>query len=92
VLAWDRTAAALLINGALLIVRHLRSTGTGALVPAVLALVVILGVAVLGRRRARQLRAGDGRGPAAVWELVSVVAGVVAVGVLVVLAHAAVSL
>lgn len=56
VLAWDRTTLALLANGALLFARHLRGAGGVALLPAVLALVAALLVAVLGRRRARRLR------------------------------------
>jgi uncharacterized membrane protein YidH (DUF202 family) len=56
VLAWDRTALALLGNGALLLVRDLRGIGVLALVPAALAVVAAATVAVLGRRRAARLR------------------------------------
>lgn len=91
VLAWDRTAFGLLTNGALLLVHHLRETGTAAVAPAGWALLVMVAVAVIGRRRARQLRDGD-RGAAAGRELVAVGAGVLVlgVGVLVVLVLAAV--
>lgn len=58
VLAWDRTALALLGNGALLVLRDVRGAGGPAYVPAASALVVAVVVAVLGRRRARQLGAG----------------------------------
>lgn len=81
VLAWDRTAFALLANGVLLLVRHVRGAGTAALVPAVLALLVMLAVALLGRRRGRRLRASGGGGDPATRELLAVGTGVVAVGV-----------
>lgn len=80
-LAWDRTAVALLVNVALLLVRDLRGTGSWTLVPGVLALLVMLAVAVLGRRRARRLGDHDLRGRAADRELVAVGVGVIAVGV-----------
>jgi uncharacterized membrane protein YidH (DUF202 family) len=60
VLAWDRTALALLGNGALLLVRDLRGVGALVLVPAALALGAALVVAVLGRRRSRRLRRATG--------------------------------
>jgi uncharacterized membrane protein YidH (DUF202 family) len=55
VFAWDRTALALLGNGALLVVRQVPGLGGAALVPAVAAVVATLAVAVVGRRRAREL-------------------------------------
>jgi uncharacterized membrane protein YidH (DUF202 family) len=55
VFAWDRTALALLGNGALLVVRQLPGLGDTALAPAVAAVVATLAVAVVGRRRAREL-------------------------------------
>ena len=55
VLAWDRTALALLGNGALLLVGDLRGTSDVFLLAAALAPVAALAVAILGRRRCRQL-------------------------------------
>jgi putative membrane protein len=55
VLAWDRTALALLGNGALLLLRDLRGIGVLAIVPAVLALVAAVAVSIFGRRRAARL-------------------------------------
>jgi uncharacterized membrane protein YidH (DUF202 family) len=65
VLAWDRTALAVLVNAALLLVRNVHGTDAAALVPAVVALVVAIAVAVLGRRRARQLGGGHAQNRAA---------------------------
>lgn len=55
-LAWERTALALLVNGVLLLVRQVRVGGVTVLVPAALALAAMVLVAVLGRLRARRLR------------------------------------
>jgi len=79
VLAWDRTALALLVNGALLSARAAGVT-LAALGPATLALVMMLAVAVFGRCRGRRLRGSDGRGPAAWGPLTVLGAGVVALG------------
>ncbi|GAA3236552.1 hypothetical protein GCM10017691_34920 [Pseudonocardia petroleophila] len=54
-LAWERTALAMLTGGALLAVRHLGDPGSGALVLAVLGVVLALLLAGIGRRRARRL-------------------------------------
>jgi uncharacterized membrane protein YidH (DUF202 family) len=80
ILAWDRTALALLGNGALLLVRDVRVTGGLALVAAAGAVVAALVVAVLGRHRARTLRCAPAHAPASV-----AVAGgaVLAIGVVV---------
>lgn len=58
-LAWERTALALLANGVLLLLRHLSGTGWSALALAVLGLVLALGCAVLGARRAHRIRSGE---------------------------------
>lgn len=56
VLAWDRTALALLGNGALLLVGDVRGTSDVLLLlAAALAPVAAVTVAILGRRRSRQL-------------------------------------
>jgi uncharacterized membrane protein YidH (DUF202 family) len=55
VLAWDRTALALLGNGALLLVGDVRGTSDVLLLTAALAPVAAVTVAILGRRRSRQL-------------------------------------
>jgi uncharacterized membrane protein YidH (DUF202 family) len=55
VLAWDRTALALLANGALLLVRDVREMTGPVVLAAALAPVAALAVAVTGRRRASQL-------------------------------------
>jgi len=91
VLAWDRTALALLGNGVLLLVRDLRATSADVLVPAALALLAALTAAVLGRRRSRQLRGVTGALPGAAAPLTALGALVAAVGVgaLVVLVAAA---
>ena len=91
VLAWDRTALALLVNGALLLARA-AGAALAVLVPATLALVMMLAVAVFGRRRGRRLHRSDGRGPAAWAPLTLVGIGIVALGlaVLVVEVHAAI--
>jgi putative membrane protein len=83
VLAWDRTALALLGNGALLLVRDLRAAGAAALVPVATTLLAALAVAVLGRRRSRQLR-----GPTDA--LPSAAAALTTLGVVVALAEVAV--
>ncbi|MDQ2722577.1 MAG: DUF202 domain-containing protein [Actinomycetota bacterium] len=60
-LAWTRTSLAVLVNGALLLVRHFAG-GVGAVHLAIAALAcVIAGVVVfIGRIRAREMRAaGD---------------------------------
>lgn len=58
VLAWDRTALAMLANGALLLLRDVRSGSGLAYVPATVALVAAVTVAALGRRRARRVVTG----------------------------------
>ena len=55
VLAWDRTALVLLGNGALLLVGDVRGTSDVLLLAAALAPVAAAVVAILGRRRSRQL-------------------------------------
>ena len=55
VLAWDRTALALLGNGALLLVGDVRGTSEVLVLAAALAPVAAVAVAILGRRRSRQL-------------------------------------
>lgn len=57
-LAWERTSLALLVNGTLLLLRHLRETGTPALPVGVLGLVLALVCAVLGASRAYRIRSG----------------------------------
>lgn len=57
-LAWDRTALALLVNGALFVLHHLGGTGPAGLPLAGAGLAVALLCAVLGARRARQIRSG----------------------------------
>lgn len=57
-LAWERTALAMLVNGALLVLHHLRGTGSAGLPLAGAGLVVALLCAVLGSRRARRIRSG----------------------------------
>lgn len=84
VLAWDRTALALLGNGALLLVRDVRTTGPLALAAAAVALVAALVVAVLGRRRARSLSRPESTTSAAVRPLTVAGGAVTAVGVAVV--------
>lgn len=80
VLAWDRTALALLGNGALLLVRDGRGMGDVVLLAAALTPVAALSVALLGRRRARQLsRRHTDTLPGA--SLPVLVAGAVTVGV-----------
>ena len=85
VLAWDRTALALLGNGALLLVRDLRGIGPFVVVPAVLAMAAAVTVAVLGRRRAARLlrdpatRAGASPFALVTGVLVAIVAGAVVV-------------
>jgi putative membrane protein len=87
VLAWDRTALALLGNGALLLLRDLRGIGVLAIVPAALALVAAVAVSVSGRRRAaRLLREPGSRAEPSVLALVAgglvvLVAGVVLVAI-----------
>jgi uncharacterized membrane protein YidH (DUF202 family) len=87
-LAWERTALALLGNGALLSLRGVHGTGWDIVVPAALAVLAALVVVVLGRQRARQLR--DGLGGASAPRALSAVGGavvVVGVAVVVVLAY-----
>jgi putative membrane protein len=80
VLAWDRTALALVGNGALLLVRDARGAGAVVLVVAALTPVAAVAVAVLGRRRARRLLQGRAETlPGATVPVV--VAGAVTVGV-----------
>lgn len=55
-LAWERTALALLVNGALLVLHHLRGTGPAGLPLAGAGLAAALLCAVLGARRARHIR------------------------------------
>lgn len=62
-MAWERTALGLLVNGALLVLRHLRGNAVPAVVVAVLGLALAGVCAVLGARRARRIRSG---GPVAV--------------------------
>ena len=81
ILAWDRTALALVGNGVLLLVRDLGPAGGPALVAAAAALVAALAVAVLGRRRARSLRHGGATTPAATLPLYTAGAAVLAIGV-----------
>ncbi len=57
-LAWERTSLALLVNGALLVLHHLRGTGPAGLPLAGAGLVVALLCVVLGARRARRIRSG----------------------------------
>jgi hypothetical protein len=78
---------ALLGNGALLLVRDLRGIGLLVIVPAGLALVAAVAVAVLGRRRAAGLREA-GTAPVTSAPLVTGVL-VVAVALAVVVALAA---
>lgn len=58
-LAWERTALALLVSGVLLLLRQPRSTGPAVLVLAGFGLVLALGCAVLGARRAHRIRSGE---------------------------------
>ena len=71
VLAWDRTALALLGNGALLLVRDLRAINVLVIVPVGLALVAAVALAVLGRRRAARLREPGTRAQASALALVT---------------------
>lgn len=88
-LSWERTGLALLANGALLLLRHLRGSGWAALVPAALGLLLALVFGVLGSRRARQIRDHDSVVPDARRALLlsgaAVVLFGVAVGVILVL-------
>lgn len=72
-LAWERTALALLVNGTLLLLGHLRGTGWSALPVSVVGLVLAVVCAVLGARRARRIRSG---GSVAVARTTIVVTGV----------------
>lgn len=79
VLAWDRTALGLLATGALLL-RDVTTIGA-LLVPACAALLLSVLCALIGRRRARRLRAAFA--PPPVREVAVVGGGVVALGLLV---------
>ncbi|GLZ49774.1 hypothetical protein Acsp06_59590 [Actinomycetospora sp. NBRC 106375] len=82
-LSWDRTALAMLANGALLIFRENRTGSVLAWVPAGLALLAALICALLGRRRhARIVGSGARTISAATGEAVSLTAMVAALGVL----------
>ncbi|PVZ06379.1 DUF202 domain-containing protein [Actinomycetospora cinnamomea] len=54
VLSWDRTALAMLVNGALLLLRANRNGSLLVWVPAGLALLAAVACALLGRRRHRR--------------------------------------
>jgi uncharacterized membrane protein YidH (DUF202 family) len=83
-LSWDRTALAVLTNGAVLLVRNLNSDDVLRMAGASVAAAVALLAAYLGRLRAQQI-AGAGRsrhvvhaGPA----MVALTLGVLALGLL----------
>jgi uncharacterized membrane protein YidH (DUF202 family) len=83
-LSWDRTALAVLSNGAVLLLRNLDRNDVLRIAAASVAAVVALLAAYLGRLRARQIRgASHSRhvvhaGPA----MVSLALGVLALGLL----------
>lgn len=80
-LAWTRTSLALAGNGFLLLLRD-HGAGVAGWTPAVLALLLVIGTALLGRRRRRQLR--DLPAPTRVragWEITALACGVAALAV-----------
>ena len=80
-LAWTRTSVALAGNGFLLLVRD-HGAGVAGWTPAGLALVLVVGTGLLGRRRRGQLRVLPA--PArlrAGWEITVLASGVVVLAV-----------
>jgi uncharacterized membrane protein YidH (DUF202 family) len=81
-MAWDRTALALIAHGALLVIKHPGESGPARWVPAVLSLGLALMVAAFGRTRALEIADADrtryARVPTS--QLVAITAGVVALG------------
>ena len=57
-LAWERTALALLANGVLLLLQHVRDTGWSALPVSAAGIVLAVACVVLGTRRGRRIRSG----------------------------------
>jgi putative membrane protein len=57
-LAWERTALAVLVNGALLVLRHLREPASGALMIAVAGFALAMTFVTIGASRARTMCAG----------------------------------
>lgn len=84
-LAWDRTALGLLGNGALLLLPGITPQRPAAGLAAGAALLLSLTCALIGRRRARQVRSlRSGSTPPASREVALLGGGVIALGLLVV--------
>jgi putative membrane protein len=83
-MAWDRTALALIGHGALLVIRHPGDGGPARWTPAALSLALALLVAVLGRLRAIEIADSDQtrRAHVPTFALVTLAAGLLVLGVL----------
>ena len=82
-MAWDRTALALIAHGALLVIRNPSDGGPARFTPAALSLALALLVAVFGRMRAYEIADSDQTRYAHVprLQLFTITAGVLALGV-----------
>lgn len=79
-MAWDRTALALIAHGALLMVRQPDEAGAARIVAAILSVGLAVAAALLGRRRAVQIAASDTtrRAPVPTKALIGLAAGTLA--------------
>lgn len=85
-LAWERTALALLVNGALLLLRYIGTARGGAdlVLTAGVALAAAVVTAAVGLRRGRRLRHGVARPAAVSLVLCGVTVALLGVSVLVI--------
>jgi uncharacterized membrane protein YidH (DUF202 family) len=82
-MAWDRTALALIAHGVVLVIRHPGESGPARWTPAVMSLALALLVAVFGRMRAEEILDSDRTRYAHVprMQLMVITIGVLALGI-----------